>query len=156
MIFDDVTELIFPWPGDIVLIAFVAFTVVVVHAAVSDFRTRRIPYTTTIAALGLGLGIAGQASGYPHAFLIAGVVWAGMYGLHLLTVFTGRTFGGDADAMLAAAFAPLLGIAGVGWMLLGSAGAAVAHLAVTRKRTDTVAYGPYLAVAGTVALALRL
>ena len=117
--------------------------------ALVDLRTRRIPNELVLALLAwavVQLFWLGQPAWGASA---VGLLVAG--GLFFLLVHTGRGVVGSGDAKLMAAIGALLGyptvLAGV---LVGvlAGGLAAAFLLLTKRagRSDTFAYGPYLAL----------
>jgi|SRR3990167_4235655 len=124
-----------------------SFTALALVCAAFDWRSHRIPYYLTIPLLALGLVIG------PH-WLAGFVTLAVLMGGYLLLLRLGRPAYWDADAMLGAAFAALLGWPLVGIALVLAGVLALAVQAV-RRRVEPYTYGPYIVGCGLVALLLQ-
>ena len=138
---------VFPQSGDVITGAAVALSLV---CAVVDWRVRRIPYRLTLPLLAFGV----WSGGHWVAALITLAVLFGTYLALLWRVGRDRLPYADADAVLGAAFAGLLG-----WPLAGYALTASGVLAVAvnwrKPPAQAYAYGPYIVGCGLVALLLR-
>jgi leader peptidase (prepilin peptidase) / N-methyltransferase len=129
--------------------------VLLVRIAVVDFATRRIP-NELVAAL-TAIGIVPRAVAERSSLVESLVAGIAVLGVALLLANLARGGLGMGDVKLAGALGFLLGKAVFVALLFGTvAGAAVALAILIRRgaagRRTTLAYGPYLALGGVLAI----
>jgi leader peptidase (prepilin peptidase) / N-methyltransferase len=136
---------------------YAAVQVALVAIAVVDLATRRIPnlLVLVIALIGVVSRIAVERSALAES-LVAGAV---VLGIASLLAYAAKGGLGMGDVKLATALGLLLGKAVVAALFVGTALGAVAGLLIILRqgaagRRSTLAYGPYLAAGGAVAILL--
>jgi leader peptidase (prepilin peptidase)/N-methyltransferase len=134
---------------------FAVVQVVLVAIAVIDLRTRRIPNELVAALTVLSLAARSFAErGHLAESIVAGLA---VFGFCLLLASVARGGFGMGDVKLAAALGFVLGKSVLLALVVGTTAGAVAGLIVIARRGSagrrtTIAYGPYLALGGAVAI----
>jgi leader peptidase (prepilin peptidase)/N-methyltransferase len=131
---------------------------VLIAAGAADVASRRLPDLASLAAAGLGLGLAAQRG---PAALLAGLAAAAITGgvlMLLRRLILGRTGEpglGLGDVKLAAALALWLGAA-TPWAIAAAGLLGLLQIRLMRSADGKIAFGPALAAGGwTVGLALQ-
>lgn len=134
------------------------YVLVLLAAAWSDLRTRRIPNRLTLPALAAALVVAVATGRFPSA--VAGALFAA--GLFILPiVLYGAHMAGGGDVKLAAFVGAALGLSAAvtALMAAGLVASAVVlfGLATARiTRRQKLPFGPFIAIGGIVALVVEL
>lgn len=119
------------------------------------FDNRHVPYKLTVPLLAAGilLGlVGGRTEG--QVVLLAGVTWAVVFGMSQLGRVRGVDTIGDADAMVLAAFAPLLGWPVIAWTVVAAGFGAICYGRWCQVKT--VPFVPFIVLAGFAALPVLL
>jgi leader peptidase (prepilin peptidase)/N-methyltransferase len=130
---------------------------VLLAAAVIDFRTRRLPDTLTaaVAVICLLLSVLGGRDALITGFVAAAAAFLLLAGLRLVATSFGRDPGmGYGDVKLVSALALWLG-AYTPWMLVGAALLGLLSVAFRRPADGRIAFGPMLAIS-SLAVAIGL